>query len=332
MNLITSHLHLNPSHARLQQQLTQLCDRIKETVSKRLRPLLSELQVESGLKLIAAYKGGCPQEVLLLPPRSLARIIGHSGHPQLLLSASGQIDALLKSLSDERAEALSELLEMVLEQLSASHGDHQCSDLMRERYESIKELFGGELEPLFSEDDRAIEERSDKLCTVEPLAIYCASATWQQTHDHMKPDQVYETLERARPHIEYYALRLLACAWRLPCGLDALTRVVRVHELSHLVTHLGLDCAERHWHRFHHEGKHRVEGSAQELTQRHLERDQRSESATPYAKRRADTAQDLNAFHKLNSRQSYPYRAHLTERQMTPDAEQRRADFNRSRF
>lgn len=86
------------------------------------------------------------------------------------------------------------------------------------------------------------------------LAVYKAHHT-EKTDFSMPSQDVANIINGAQPRVEYYALKILLYAAHLPSSLKSLTRVVRTHELSHLITHLGLDRSDRHWvdfYTFHH--------------------------------------------------------------------------------
>jgi hypothetical protein len=158
-----NHIHahntstMSPVHQHVRQQLIKLCERVETTVKKGLDPLLRDLQVESGLKLITTYKEpgkkgsqlGCPQKVLLLPPKGLERIIDHykgpQDHPQRAVRASfsvahhhtrdhddmseaiSQIDDLLDCFdNDDFLHEISSLLDHIFQQLDQPHSDYSC--------------------------------------------------------------------------------------------------------------------------------------------------------------------------------------------------------------
>jgi len=132
------------------------------------------------------------------------------------------------------------------------------------------------------------------------------------------------TLQSARPRIEYYALKLLACARRIKRPLESLTRVVQLHELAHFVTHLGLDGRDRHWAYFNHEPKEMIEGCAQELTQQVVEQRDRDEHTKAHAKARRLALEDRVTFYALLSVQPPLYQAFLKWAHQLPSAELRR--------
>lgn len=88
-----------------------------------------------------------------------------------------------------------------------------------------------------------------------------------------------------------------------------LTTKVLVHEWAHWVTHLGLDSDLQIWQDFIYANKLMIEGSAQDLTLRTLER-----AINPLCchsrVRRRHALLALLAFYQLNMKQSTPYRIH----------------------
>ena len=138
---------------------------------------------------------------------------------------------------------------------------------------------------------------------IDPLGVY------KSRRHYSNHTQSFAVLKQAKPNIELYALRIALCAKNINTSLIGLTNKVLVHELSHWNTHLGLDSDLYTWLGFHDADQHSIEGSAQDLTLRSLERMTRSYFSFKPARRRLALL-SLLAFYQLNVGQSKPYRIH----------------------
>lgn len=268
--------------------------------------------------------------------------------------ALDQIDYLVIVMTDKEASELSEVIHRVLDHeqdpvlvnsypiasllesdtlwcsLSGEENDIDRS-VYASRGEDIFEGVPSIRELLVSDDDH--ERQPDPRFTdyefvIDPLAIYVSLKSHHATPTCFIPQRIYPytqsdiryIIRHKNPYVEYYALKILRCAVSLRQPVASLTRVVRAHELSHLVTHLGLDESGCHWHNFHRESKDLIEGSAQDLTERFLmwrlfERTSRGEQ---------EARRDVQCYLTLLSYQSSPYLAHRDWRNHLPTPEMRR--------
>jgi len=347
---------LSHGHRQLQKTLVTLCEEVQQIVNGGLRKEVDDVQHEAGLKLLT-HQGGCPQNVLLLAPHRLALITPQAqprptwattNNPlaardrQLCDEALTQIDHILASLDEVRASHLAETLDARLREalrdgpldinddtlLSDGGNEINLPEFNDSLWEPVRRLLGDDL--LGDTDTFTPTERGGGVhVIIDPLAVYKAQATISQTSS--KPHTptaatltAVQIIERAAPEIEYYALKLLMCATRRSLSLTSLTRVVRIHELAHLVTHLGLDASWQHWHTFYSASDDHIEGSAQDITHRLLERRFRHQLMTPRAKRRAQSKRDLYSFKRLLKDQPRPYLVYAYWRWLMKDHQERR--------
>ena len=138
---------------------------------------------------------------------------------------------------------------------------------------------------------------------IDPLGSYKSRRNYSRSNDSKV------ILKRAKPSIELYALKIALCAESIQTSLIGLTNKVLVHELSHWNTHLGLDSDLFTWLGFHNADRLSIEGSAQDLTLRSLERMASTYFSHKPARRRLAVL-SLLAFYQLNVSQSRPYRIH----------------------
>ncbi len=146
--------------------------------------------------------------------------------------------------------------------------------------------------------------RCDREKTItDPLAVYKSQRSY--THSTHPKSMIRD----AQPMIELYSLKIALCTENIKSTLIGLTTKVLVHELSHWNTHLGLDSDLQTWLSFHDADKLSIEGSAQDLTLRSLERMASSYFTHKPARRRLAVLA-LIAFYQLNVNQTKPYRIH----------------------
>lgn len=315
---------LSPERQRLYDALIALYNRVQSAVQQGSAVALKDLQLASGLRTFIKTQGAlCPEEVLLVPWRVLIQRFQAHHWPRAVVGLSpnsvtpgalAQVDGLTRHLDEQQVRRLMDAVEGLLladdpAQLTQAHA-------------LIDELFK-------SDDEEVPQDHWDEFqdrgwVVADPLAVYCSMPSAQKTDDMMSPLALRATLQSARPRIEYYALKLLACAGQINRPLESLTRVVQLHELAHFVTHLGLDSGDRHWDNFKHERKEMIEGCAQELTQQLVDQRARDEHSKPYAKARQRAQEDRDTFYTLLSAQPALYRDFLKWAQLLPSAELRR--------
>ena len=160
--------------------------------------------------------------------------------------------------------------------------------------QSIKDLIISEEQDFQSEAGETV---------IDPLGVY------KSRRHYSHNTQSFAVLKQAKPNIELYALKIALCAENMKTSLIGLSNKVLVHELSHWNTHLGLDSDLYTWLGFHDADQFSIEGSAQDLTLRSLERMTRPYFSFKPARRRLAVL-SLLAFYQLNIGQSKPYRIH----------------------
>ena len=138
---------------------------------------------------------------------------------------------------------------------------------------------------------------------IDPLGVYKSRRNYSRSIDSRV------ILKQAQPSIELYAVKIALCAESLQTSLIGLTNKVLVHELSHWNTHLGLDSDLFIWLGFHDADRLSIEGSAQDLTLRSLERMASTYFSHKPARRRLAVL-SLLAFYQMNVSQGKPYRIH----------------------
>ena len=310
-----------PHHLRLAlDDLTSSLSDMLQAEHERIREVKYRLKAtvedEAGLKI--PKSSTCSIRALLFNPDVLRRALNKANHfsfDPFLNTVDGQVGALTW-LATQHPEHLSQLntcltkLSEWMKETSPSpstpfSGLHQDELLHLGRCleEILSDLLG---EPALDEENMPrenMEERTTVKVT-DPLGVY--QYRRRCSHRALKP--LYQD---GTSSIEIYSLTIALCALRRQSTHAGLRLCVLTHELSHWVTHLGLDTDESWWKTFQCEPKEVIESVAQDLTLRSLER-----ASNPLfnrsSKRRHLAEKGLHAFHALNSHQSYSYRLHLT--------------------
>lgn len=326
-------VHFSPSQAYLERTLIKVLEEVHALTKENLSRDLRDIQQEAGLRLVNKEKmQGCPQEVLLLSSEALDQLVGdtpdvfyhtQANHPHLSPKALSQVARLAQHFAHD-AEKIASKLEELLEATRETPEEPLLDGFLEDKFRGM----------LTSHD----EIEGDAV--VDVLAVYKARATSQQTSNQMTPNEVASIINSAQPHIEYYALKILNCAKTNGVSLKSLTWEVRIHELSHLITHLGLDCADHHWADFYtltsfdmskYSRKDFIEGSAQELTHRLLERRVRDGQRGRKSRHLAQDLLTLSCFERRVHHLSQPYKIHLHWRSQVSCREATRSIWNEMR-
>ena len=331
---LTQVQNLTQAQSHLAQQLQSLCEILQAKINRNTARYLRLLQQESGLTLPTQMQ--CPQTVLLIPPKAFKRLYSvdfdtsssSSSHSQLdhIYTAKGQAYEIAHRLDDEHARNASRLLERFIEKLDRKKIDSSLiSQLMHELNKSgiydqfhPRELFPyDEMSPRTHEINREYpkmkHQTDDVLATYHhnPPHCFMIDDVLYSSHDasyKLHPHDYLKLIQHIQPHIRYYALRILRTAVELEFSTKHLCSVVQIHELSHLITHLGLDAAHEFWYRFSHASKMVKEGTAQDLTYRMI---QTMIHQCMFDQKRISTPQSLlHVFKTLAHMQAKPYTIH----------------------
>ena len=310
------HVHQHKTRQSLSQKLTELCAKLQKRVDRYSLKRRRYLEDESGLKIINTLS--CPEKVLLLPASSFKFLLNQmTAHPKNLNTVHGQADFIAEHLSIEDVIELNNILDKLLKKLDKNIPDRQLINTL------ARKLCQSEI----TKDIRELEREEDFLAVYRhhypnPMqSPYCHSIladnddqdlndSFPKTHNEVDHTLITQYLRSFHPKIEYYALRILGVSSTLGVITTHLLDVIQIHELAHFVSHLGIDNEAYIWFNFEKASKHLVEGIAQDLTRRILQRQSilrefESKSISPTCMKQE------KAFKALNRNQSAPYRIHL---------------------